>query len=118
MRFKLDENLHADLKDLLVEAGHDASTVYQEGLQGAGDPEVWAVCCREARTLLTQDMDFSDKRRYPVNETPGLVILRGHNDTSVPMQRLLMQRAVRALANHSPLGRRWIVEPASIRTDA
>lgn len=116
MRFKLDENLHADLKQLLVAAGHDAATVHEEGLQSAADTEVWAVCCHESRTLLTQDTDFSDARHYPVSKTPGIIILRGHGDTTVRMQCRLTQRVIDALPDGgSQMEHRWIVDLASIR---
>ena len=115
MKFKLDENLPAALRETLLAAGHDATTVHQEGLQGEPDRRVWAVCCSEERTLLTQDKHFEDSRKYPVNETPGIVVLRGHRNTSKAMQRLLMQKVVDALPKDSPVGLRWIVKLASIR---
>ena len=35
MRFKIDENLHDDVADALRTHGHDALTVFEEGLRGA-----------------------------------------------------------------------------------
>jgi hypothetical protein len=40
MNFKIDENLPTELADELRQLGHDADTVYGEGLAGAMDPEV------------------------------------------------------------------------------
>ncbi len=33
MQFKIDENLHADAADLLRQHGHDALTVFEQGLR-------------------------------------------------------------------------------------
>ncbi|WP_437769271.1 DUF5615 family PIN-like protein [Sorangium sp. So ce764] len=43
MRIKLDENLPTSLVDALVQLGHDADSVQQEGLQGSPDSGVWAA---------------------------------------------------------------------------
>jgi predicted nuclease of predicted toxin-antitoxin system len=44
MRFKVDENLPADVAAVLREAGHYASTVLEEGLGGALDSAIASVC--------------------------------------------------------------------------
>ncbi|WP_438003317.1 DUF5615 family PIN-like protein [Sorangium sp. So ce321] len=43
MRIKLDENLPTSLVQALVQLGHDADSVQQEGLQGSPDAGVWAA---------------------------------------------------------------------------
>lgn len=55
MQFKLDENLPVELANLFGEAGHDAVTVLDQGLGGAGDPDVASACLRERRTIVTLD---------------------------------------------------------------
>lgn len=40
MKFKLDENLPAELADDLASFGHDADTVDGKGLKGASDAQV------------------------------------------------------------------------------
>ena len=37
MQFKLDENLHPDTAELFRQNGHDALTVYDQGLRGHAD---------------------------------------------------------------------------------
>ncbi len=56
MQFKVDENLHPDVADLMRQHGHDAVTVYDQGLQGALDADVADVCRRESRALITLDL--------------------------------------------------------------
>lgn len=57
MRFKVDENLHPEVADVLRQSGHDALTVYEQGLRGHADGEVAGVCQKEDRAILTLDLD-------------------------------------------------------------
>ena len=43
MRIKLDENLSWHLKGILIELGHQVTTVADEGLLGSCDTEVTAT---------------------------------------------------------------------------
>jgi len=45
MLFKIDENLSAELAEMLAAAGHDALTVYDQKL--AGEPETLFQCVPE-----------------------------------------------------------------------
>jgi predicted nuclease of predicted toxin-antitoxin system len=65
MRCKIDEHLPLEIKDLLVQHQHDSVTVAEQGMAGSIDPDVAQVCRKEARALLTLDLDFSDIRTYP-----------------------------------------------------
>ncbi|WP_437756972.1 DUF5615 family PIN-like protein [Sorangium sp. So ce1389] len=49
MRIKLDENLPTSLVGALVQLGHDADSVQQEGLQGSPDAGVWAAAQADKR---------------------------------------------------------------------
>ena len=62
MKFKLDENMPADLATHLREAGHDVTGVVEEGLGGEDDPPVLTAATAEGRILLTFDLDFPDVR--------------------------------------------------------
>lgn len=76
MRFKLEENLPVEATQLLRAAGHDASSVVDERLQGATDGTLDRVCRHEGRILVTLDLDFSDIRAYLPAESPGRIVLR------------------------------------------
>lgn len=76
MKFKLDENMPADLAALLHAEGHDAVDVADEGLSGADDPPVLAAAAKEGRILLTFDLDFADIRQYPPGSHAGIVVFR------------------------------------------
>ena len=55
-RFKLDENLPAAVKAVLIEQGHDALTVVDQHLGGYDDDKIAAVCSEEDRILVTIDL--------------------------------------------------------------
>ena len=56
MRFKVDENLHPDAAEFLRSAGHDAMTVYDQGLRGRKDEVISAICQVEQRAIVTLDL--------------------------------------------------------------
>ena len=71
MHFKIDENLHKEVHELLRDNGHDAVTVYDQQLRGHADEEIAAVCKREERVIVTQDLDFSNIVAYPPRRLSG-----------------------------------------------
>lgn len=76
MRFKLDENLPQALAEMLRSAGHDATTVREEGIGGTDDPHVLDIARSEDRIVVTFDLDFADIRQYPAGTHAGLVVFR------------------------------------------
>jgi len=79
---KLDENLSRQTLRVLRDAGYDAEGVHDEGLSGASDPSVWEHACAEGRLLITLDLDFSDVRQFPPGSHPGILLIRGHDNSS------------------------------------
>jgi uncharacterized protein DUF5615 len=76
MRIKLDENLPTSLTISLGSLGHDVHTTHGESLAGRPDHEVWTAVRRESRFLITQDLDYSDVRRYSPGEHHGILLVR------------------------------------------
>jgi len=76
MKLKLDENLPLQLAATLKDLGHDVHTLYDEGLAGHSDTEIWARAQRESRFLITQDMDFSDSRVFTPGSHKGILLVR------------------------------------------
>lgn len=76
MKIKLDENMPVRLVQVLTELGHDVDTVPQEGLAGADDGQVWEATQSSDRFLITQDLDFSDTRRFKPGSHCGILIVR------------------------------------------
>lgn len=78
MTIKLDENLPATLAPRLRSLGHDTDTVRDEGLCGKNDDTVWEAAQREGRFLVTQDLDFSDVRKFSPGTHFGILLVRMH----------------------------------------
>ena len=90
MRIKLDENLPVRLAAVLTNLRHDVHTVSEENLSGRSDREVWHAAQQETRFLITQDLDFSDVRRFAPGTHCGILLVRLH---SLDRQSLIMRVA-------------------------
>ena len=77
MRLELDENVPSRAIEVFAQHGHDVdTTVREEGFAGRSDGEIWEAAKADGRLLVTQDLDFSDIRRYRPGTHPGLLIVR------------------------------------------
>jgi predicted nuclease of predicted toxin-antitoxin system len=76
VKFKLDENMPADLATLLRAGGHDVADVVGEGLAGEDDTAVLHAAAQEERILATFDLDFADIRTFPPGSHAGIVVFR------------------------------------------
>jgi len=76
MKIKLDENLPLQVAAFLKSVGHDVHTPHDEGLIGCADEEIWDAAQKESRFLITQDLDFSDLRRFAPGSHHGILLVR------------------------------------------
>ena len=102
MRIKLDENLPARLRAILANLHHDVHTVVGENLSGRSDREVWEAAQREERFLITQDLDFSDVRRFAPGTYCGILLVRLHS----PDRQSLIERVREVFAYENVNG--WV----------
>ena len=79
MKIKLDENLPSTLAQSLGSLGHDVETVFDEALSGEDDDHLWQAVQKEGRFLITQDLDFSDIRKFSPGTHGGLLLVRLRN---------------------------------------
>jgi predicted nuclease of predicted toxin-antitoxin system len=114
MRFKVDENLHPEVAARLCAEGHDAMTVFEQGLRGHPDDEIAVVCQAEQRVILTLDLDFSNIRRYPPQDYAGIIVLRPGSKGRASVMRTLTQ-FMPLLSTVPLIGHLWIVEEQRIR---
>lgn len=114
MKLKLDENLDTRLAILLQQAGHDVLTVRDQRLAGIEDQALYELCIQEQRVLVSLDKDFSNVLRFSPKGTPRLVVLRGPDDL-FPTMQILIQTLIQALAQDTPTGKLWIIEPGRLR---
>lgn len=76
MKLKLDENLPESLLPTPKTLRHDVDNVRIEGLRGQSDSDVWRAAQKEERFLITQDLDFSDIRKFSPGTHHGLMLVR------------------------------------------
>lgn len=114
MKLKLDENVDPRAVAILRTAGHDVATVPDERLSGQPDTVIETACRREARCLVTLDLDFANVLAYPPERCSGLVVLRHPKPTAAGLLNLVRQFAA-WLERENPERRLWIVEPGRLR---
>jgi len=115
MRFKLNENFGSRTLGVFRELGHDVETVRDEGLQGCPDGDLFALCSRERRCLVTLDLDFADVIRFPPHVSAGIAVVRVPRNPSPELLSAMIGGLLRALPAHPVEGNLWIVEPGRIR---
>lgn len=114
MRFKVDQNLPVEVAAQLQAAGHDAVTVYEEGLGGTPDPQLAEILQAENRALVTLDVGFGDIRAHPPREYAGLIILRPPKQDKLTV--LTVFARVLTLLGKEPLAQRlWVVDERRVR---
>jgi len=76
MRIKLDENVTPRAAEGLRADGHDVDTALDEGLGGRCDADVWMAAQAGGRFVITQDLHFSDVRRFLPGTHHGILLVR------------------------------------------
>jgi predicted nuclease of predicted toxin-antitoxin system len=114
MRFKFDENLHADIAEALRSRGYDAVTVYDQQMRGDSDSRLGEVCQAEARAIVSLDLDFASVRDYPPENYPGLIVLR-LADQSRPYILHILNSVLDLVDREELTGSLWIVEEHRVR---
>lgn len=97
MKVKLDENLPLALSTVLAGLGYDVDTVIDEGLATENDDVVWNAAQQAHRLLVTQDLDFSDIRKFRPGTHCGLVLVRLRD----PSRGALIERVRGVFANEA-----------------
>ena len=89
MKVKLDEYIPVSPVEVIALLGHDVQTVIGQALTGKADAEIWRQCQLEDRLLMTQDLGFSDARKFQPGSHSGIVLVRLQNPGSVALFSLL-----------------------------
>lgn len=85
MRIKIDEILPLQIALKLKSLGHDAHTAQEEKLSGCADRVIWEAAQRDERFLITQDLDFSDARRFAPGTHHGILLIRLHSPSRLSL---------------------------------
>lgn len=113
MRFLVDENLPAEVADLLLTSGHDVVYVPRTDLHRSPDERLNEFAVRENRIIVIRDLDFP---LQGVESAPGLVLIRVPSESG----RLAITETVRDFLNDPSfgdvLGRITVVAPGHVRS--
>lgn len=112
---KTDENLSSEAAAHLRAHGVDAASVTEQKMQRFEDEDVWAVCQREHRALVTLDVDFADQRVYPTRSTPGIVAMRLSSQHKTNVRAVLDRLVIPLLRQGDLADRLWIVSDTKVR---
>jgi predicted nuclease of predicted toxin-antitoxin system len=115
VKFKLDENIGRRGLEFLRACGHDVMTVWDQGLHGVADEELFEVCSAERRALITLDRDFGQVTRFSPERSAGIVVLDVGSRTTLRGIIDRLQDFLAVLENQSVAGALWIVEPGRVR---
>lgn len=113
-RFKVDEDLPAEIAERLRAVGYDAVTVREQSLCGVEDSRLWELVQHEARCLMTADKGFGATRKALPGTHNGLVLLRLSRESRAGYLRLLESFLAGGFVGQTT-GRVVSVSPDSIR---
>jgi predicted nuclease of predicted toxin-antitoxin system len=97
MKIKIDENLPESVATILIGFGHDADTIRGEGISGGTDAQIWEAAQHARRFLITQDLDFSDARKYVPGTHCGPLLIR----LASPSRASLVRRVSEIFGNEA-----------------
>lgn len=114
-RFLIDEDLHRTLEETLIQLGHQASDVRDEGLRGASDNQVFQFAQEHNAVVITADLDFSNTVRFPIDSHHGIVILRFANELSTAAINAEVTKLLKDITDDELDGNLIVVSPGQVR---
>ena len=114
MKFKLDEHLPSEIAEDLRQAGHDAQTVFDQGMSGALDSDLMRVVQAENRVILTMDKGIANVTEYPPASYAGIVLYRPRQNGRGAILQFVRQHLAVVLAQIAA-GRLLVVSDSGIR---
>jgi len=114
-KIKLDENFPPGSVTIFKKAKIDAASVLEQRLSSSPDDNLYKVCIREKRTMVTFDLDFANIIRFPSQNTPGIIVCRLRKKTSLAEIKILCNTVVSLIASNDLEGKLFIVEHHRIR---
>lgn len=116
MNIKLDENLGSlRVVTWLRMAGHDVSTVREQGLVSAPDTQLIEVCRGEGRCLVTCDRGFGNRLRFNPTTYSGIVILRLSSRSPFEERREAIDILTAGLEQANVIGKLWVIQDNKIQ---
>lgn len=79
MRFLADMGVDVRVVHWLVDQGHDATHLRDEGLQRMPNGEIFTKAIAERRVILTFDLDFGEIAALTRGQRASIILFRLHN---------------------------------------
>jgi predicted nuclease of predicted toxin-antitoxin system len=112
--FLLDENVSRTLVSTLQKAGYLATNVYEVGLRGHPDTDIFAYAQTREQTIITGDLDFSNILHYPPPHH-GIVVLRLSDSITIESLIHEVLSAFQTITAEDFANTLIIVEPGRVR---
>jgi predicted nuclease of predicted toxin-antitoxin system len=87
VKFFVDMPLSPDLAQWLIDEGHDVIHARDIGFDQASDAEIVAHAKREARTIITADLDYPRLLALAGSAAPSLILFRGGEWSEADVKR-------------------------------
>ena len=114
-KLKLDENFPPSCVSIFRLKDIDASSVFEQNMNGSTDDTLFEVCIAEERILITFDLDFANIIRYPSAPTSGIIIVRTKKKINLPQIESICEKLANFILHHEIEGNLCIVEDTKIR---
>jgi predicted nuclease of predicted toxin-antitoxin system len=98
-QFLLDENVHPDAFDVLRKHGLNVTSISERRLSGRSDESIWEFARKHDRIIFTSDRDFLNERRFPLVQSPGVVVVPASSEGTEAMVKALFW-AIYLVAHH------------------
>ena len=115
MKLKLDENLGKRGADALREAGHDVSTIAEQGLLSAPDAQILDRCRAERRALVSLDRGLADPVLHNPADYAGIIVFRLPRKPKRADLAKAFRVLIVGLKRRQPAGTLWLVRSGRIR---
>lgn len=116
MNIKLDENLgNLRVATWLRFAGHDVTTVREQGLTSAPDEELINICTNEGRVLVTSDRGFENRIKYNPSHYMGIIVIRLSARSKFEEWREAIDTLIAGLDAADVTGKLWIIRQGNIQ---
>lgn len=79
MKFLTDENVSPLIIRNLRQARHDVWDVKENGWQESPDSRIMQLARRTRRVIISEDLDFGNLQRFPLEDHPGAILLHFSN---------------------------------------
>ncbi len=114
LKVMVDEDLPRQATQILKDYDYDAISVFEHGLSGTKDPQLWIAIQKDERFLVTADKGFGDIRVYPPGKHFGILLLRPDEDGIRPVIELL-KKVLESYRLEDLVGITTVANPKGIR---